>query len=152
MKKNTHHKLISSYKKLCLSILSFQLSIDPRQIKELSTLALAALEKNIILLGPPGVGKIYLLVELPIEALRRGMTVYYGTLSNLIADMKKTIMTNKQELRLKIYFRHDILVIDEVKYMQLVRQAAEILFRGHSTTGEGYLGFRGILDSSGLLY
>ena len=45
------------------------------------------------------------------EALRGGMTVYYATLPRLIADMKKAIMTDKLERKLKIYLRPDILVI-----------------------------------------
>ncbi len=57
------------------------------------------------------------------------MTVYYATLPRLIADMKKAIMADKLGRKLKICLRPDILVIDEVWYMQLDRQAAEILFK-----------------------
>ena len=43
---------------------TFQPSIDARQVKELSTLAFAARKENVILLGPPGVGKTHLAVGL----------------------------------------------------------------------------------------
>ncbi len=108
---------------------TFQPSIDGRQIKELSTLAFAARKENVILLGPPGVGKTHLAVGLCMQALRGGLTVYYATLPYLIADLKKAEQTGKLERRMKAYLRTDILVVDEVGYMQLDRQAAELLFR-----------------------
>jgi DNA replication protein DnaC len=42
---------------------NFQPSIDPRQMKELSTLAFAARNENVVFLGPPGVGKTHLAVK-----------------------------------------------------------------------------------------
>lgn len=41
---------------------SFQPSIDLRKIKELSTLAFAVRNENVIFLGPPGVGKTHLAI------------------------------------------------------------------------------------------
>jgi DNA replication protein DnaC len=108
---------------------TFQPSIDARQIQELSTLAFVARKENVILLGPPGVGETHLAVGFSMQALRAGLTVNYTTLPQLIADLTKALHNNKLEQRMKAYLRPNLLVIDEVGYMQLTRQAAEMLFR-----------------------
>ena len=107
----------------------FQPSIDKRQIDELATLTFAARTENVILLGPPGVGKTHLAVGLAMQALKFGLGVYYASLSQLIADLKKAQDQNRLERRWRVYLRPDILIIDEVGYLQLNRTEAELLFR-----------------------
>ncbi|CVK21663.1 IS21-like element helper ATPase IstB [Sporomusa sphaeroides] len=107
----------------------FQPSIDRRQIKELSTLAFAARSENVVFLGPPGVGKTHLAVGLAVEALRAGLTVYFVSLSQLIADLKKSLLTGRLDRRWRVYLRPDILIVDEVGYAQLDREAAELMFQ-----------------------
>ena len=101
----------------------------PRQIDELATLAFAARAENVILLGPPGVGKTHLAVGLAMQALKSGLAVYYTNLSQLIADLKKAQEQNRLERRWRVYLRPDILIIDEVGYLQLDRTEAQLLFR-----------------------
>ena len=108
---------------------NFQPSIDPRQMKELSTLAFAARNENVVFLGPPGVGKTHLAVGLAMQVLRNGMTVYFATLPQLIADLSKASAQGRLERRWRVYLRPDILIVDEVGYMQLNRESAELLFR-----------------------
>ena len=102
---------------------------DSRQIKELSTLAFVKRAENVVFLGPPGVGKTHLAVGLGMQALRNGMTSYYITTAQLIADLKKAEQQGKLERRWKVYLKPDLLIVDEVGYMQLDRHSAELLFR-----------------------
>ena len=81
----------------------FQPSIDKRQVEELGTLAFVAREENVILLGPPGVGKTHLAVGLALKALDAGMVVYYTTLSHLITDLKKAQLQGRLERRWRVY-------------------------------------------------
>lgn len=68
---------------------TFQPSIDEKLIKELATMAFVHRAENLILLGPPGVGKTHLAVALAIEALSHGISVYFTSLTRLIEDLKK---------------------------------------------------------------
>jgi DNA replication protein DnaC len=57
------------------------------------------------------------------------MTVYYASLPQLITDLKKAASQDRLDRRWRIYTRPDILIVDEVGYMQLDRESAELLFR-----------------------
>lgn len=77
--------------------------------------------------GPPGVGKTHLAAGLVLKALNAGMVVYYTTLSHIITDLKKAQLQGRMERRWRVYLCLAVLVIDEVGYMQLNRQEAELL-------------------------
>lgn len=107
----------------------YQPSIDRKQINELAGLGFAARAENIVLLGPPGVGKTHLAIGLAVKAIESRMSAYYTTLSNLIDDLTKAIAHGRLAQRWKVYIRPSVLVIDEIGYSQLNRSEAELLFR-----------------------
>lgn len=108
---------------------NYQPSIDRKQINELSSLSFAGRAENIILLGPPGVGKTHLAIGLAVKAVEAGMKVYYSTLSGLIEDLHKANEHGRFSQRWKTYTRPSVLIIDEIGYSQLSRREAEMLFR-----------------------
>src|SRR5436305_5348423 len=65
----------------------FQPSIDERQIRELRTLRFVHEASNVILLGPPGVGKTHLAVSLAETAIQSGNGAYFMTAHDLVADL-----------------------------------------------------------------
>lgn len=107
----------------------FQPSLDERQIKELATLAFVHRQENVIFLGPPGVGKSHLATGLASEAIRQGMSVYFVSMSRLLADLSKAAKEGRLERRWKIYQRPKLLLIDEIGYSQLDRFSGNLFFQ-----------------------
>jgi DNA replication protein DnaC len=68
---------------------SFQPSIRREQIESLHELGFVERKENVVLLGPPGVGKSHLAISLAIAAAQNGRRVYYGTLADLITTSRK---------------------------------------------------------------
>lgn len=64
----------------------FQPSVDRRQVLELASLSFVADAANVVLLGPPGVGKTHLAVSLSIKAIEHGYGVYFVRAHDLLED------------------------------------------------------------------
>jgi DNA replication protein DnaC len=108
---------------------SFQPSIDERQVRELATLSFVAEASNVILLGPPGVGKTHLAVALATAAIRGGYGAYFMTAHDLVSDLGRAMREGQLPQRLRIYLRPKVLVVDEVGYLPLDEAGATIFFQ-----------------------
>ena len=108
---------------------SFQPGIDERQIRELATLSFIHRQENIILLGPPGVGKSHIAIGLAVEAIQQGMSVYFISMDRLLNDLRKADREGRLERRMKVYQRPKLLLIDEIGYAQLDRPSGNLFFQ-----------------------
>ncbi len=106
-----------------------QPSIDPKVIKELATMRFVANGANALLLGPPGVGKTHLSVALGLEACRLGLRVMFTTAAALITTLGKALYENRLEERLKLLTQPKLLIIDEIGYIPIDRQGANLFFQ-----------------------
>lgn len=107
----------------------FQPSIDERQIRELRTLRFVHEASNVILLGPPGVGKTHLSVALAEAAIMAGFGAYFITAHDLVDDLGRAYREGRLDRRMRVYIAPKLLVIDEMGYLPLDDLGATIFFQ-----------------------
>ena len=88
---------------------AFQPSIDERQVKELANLAFVSEAANILLLGPPGVGKTHL----ALKAIEKGQGAYFVRAYHLMEDLGKARAEHNLDRRMPIYLAPKTLIVDQ---------------------------------------
>jgi len=108
---------------------TFQPSISERQIRELATSNFVEETSNLVLLGPPGVGKTHLAVALAADALQKGHSVYFTTAQSLIDELRAGHATGRLDKKMRRYLKPKVLAIDEMGYLALDKVGATVLFQ-----------------------
>ena len=108
---------------------SYQPSLDKKQIQMLGSCHFIEHGENVLLLGPPGVGKTHLAVGLGLKAIERGYRVFFTTAAGMIAALSKALTEGRLEEKLKLYTVPRLLIIDEIGYLPIDQTGANLFFQ-----------------------
>ena len=108
---------------------TYQPGINKKQLLELESLRFMENKENILFVGSSGVGKTHLAVSLGIAAAKKRYLTYFISCHDLIMQLKKAHNENRLEQRLKQFCKYRLLIIDEIGYLPVDRDGANLFFK-----------------------
>ena len=106
-----------------------QPTLDRKLVEELATLRFVEEAGNVLLIGPPGVGKTHLAIGLGHRAVDAGYRVYYTTAADLAARCHRAALEGRWATTMRFFAGPGLLIIDELGYLPLAGEAAAALFQ-----------------------
>ena len=106
---------------------SFNPTIPKKQIFDLATCRFVRERRDVLFLGPPGVGKSFLAQTLGYEAIKQGHVVCYRSIFDVVRDFLHEEALSDDKVMGK-YLKSDLLIIDDMGMKQLPKRSGEYLF------------------------
>jgi DNA replication protein DnaC len=107
----------------------FQPSIDRKAMRELAGLSFVERAQNVVLLGPPGVGKTHLAIGVGVKAVEAGYSVLFLTFETLMTRLVRARHENRLDRTLQQLTYPKLVILDELGYLPLSREEASLFFR-----------------------
>jgi len=107
----------------------FQPDLDRKLVAELSTLRYVEDRRNVVLLGPPGVGKTHLAIALGIAASEAGYRSYFTSAADMVHALQAAHLDGSALYKLRTYLSPSVLIVDELGYLPLDQASANWIFQ-----------------------
>jgi DNA replication protein DnaC len=106
---------------------SFNPSIQKKQIFDLATCRFIREARDVLFLGPPGVGKSFLVQAIGYQAIKQGHVVLYRSIFDIVRDfLHEEVLADEKVLAR--YLKPDLLIVDDMGMKQLPKRSGEYLF------------------------
>jgi len=106
-----------------------QTTITKRQVNRLLDFRFIDERANLIFIGPPGVGKTHLAIGISQEAINAGYKVIFTTALSLVEKLEMAELKGGLKKQITALQKFDLLIIDELGYLPMKRQAQYNLFQ-----------------------
>ncbi|WP_165068695.1 IS21-like element helper ATPase IstB [Marisediminicola senii] len=103
--------------------------INRSLLAELGTCRYLETATNVLLIGPPGVGKTHIATGLGHAAVQAGYRTYFTSAADLAARCHRAAIEGKWGTMMRFFAGPTLLVIDELGYLPLPAEAASALFQ-----------------------
>ena len=107
----------------------YQPSVSKTQMQDFSTLRFMSKAENLLFYGSSGVGKTHLAIAIGIAAASSRQITYFISCHDLITQLNKAHSENQLEKKLKHFAKYKLLIIDEIGYLPVDRQGANLFFQ-----------------------